>query len=245
MSYPKISIIIPCYNAEKWIEKCVLSSLEQDYDNKEIIVVDNESTDKSVEIIENIAEKYDNLIVSSAKNIYPHCWDEARSKGYELASGEYFFTLASDDLLAPFYIKNCMRYLLSDPERIKVFQSPIRGIGANGNQIGGDVEHIYYSISEFKELCLQRCPVNSPTAVYKRELYDQGKLVTNPEKYGGAADYDLYCKLASEDTFIYPSDKWLGYYYRWHEEQATWSVKKEEKNYDAAIQEFWREKWEI
>ena len=108
MNFPKISIIIPCYNAEKWIEKCTLSALEQSYENKEVIVVDNESTDRSPEIVDILTKKYDNLIVSSAKNIYPHCWDEARSKGYELASGEYFFTLASDDFLTPFYIKNCI-----------------------------------------------------------------------------------------------------------------------------------------
>jgi len=241
----KVSIIIPCYNAEKFIQQCVESAIKQDYENKEVIVVDNESSDRSLEIVNDLKKQYDNLIVSSAENIYPNCWDEARSEGHRLASGEYFFTLASDDYIEPSYVTNCMRYMLSNPDKIKAFQSPIRGIGADGNYIGGDVEHKYYSISEFKNICLQRCPVNSPTAVYKRELYDQGKLVTNPEKYGGAADYDLYCKLASEEIFIYPSNKWLGYYYRWHEEQATWNVKREEKNYDGMIQSYWKEKWNL
>jgi len=94
-------------------------------------------------------------------------------------------------------------------------------------------------------MCLELCSVNSPTAVYKRELYDQGKLKTTPKKYGGASDYDLYCKLADEGTFIYPANNWLGYYYRWHEEQATWNVKKEEKDYDGMIQNYWRKKWAL
>jgi len=241
----KVSIIIPCYNAEKWIEKCVLSALNQSYEDKEVIVVDNESADQSLEIVNKLKEKYDNLIVSSAKNIYPNCWDEARSRGYELASGEYFFTLASDDYIEPFYVKNCMKYLLRAPELVKVLQSPIRGINALGGPIAGDISHVYNSLKEFKDMCLERCPANSPTVVYKRELYDQGMLTTNPEKYGGAADYDLYCRLADEGVFIFPVNSWLGYCYRWHEEQATWNVHKEERNYDREIQEYWKKRWQM
>ena len=241
----KVSIIIPCYNAEKWIEKCVLSALNQSYEDKEVIVVDNESTDKSLEIVNKLKEKYDNLIVSSAPNIYPNCWDEARNKGHELASGEYFFTLASDDYIEPFYVRNCMKYLLRAPEMVKVVQSPIRGINALDGPIAGDISHVYNSLKEFKNMCLERCPANSPTVVYKRELYDQGMLITNPEKYGGAADYDLYCRLADEGVFIFPVNSWLGYCYRWHEDQSTWNVKKEGIDYDKMIQDFWRREWSL
>ena len=47
----KVSIIIPCYNSEKWIEECVLSALQQTYADTEVIFVDNESTDRSVDIV--------------------------------------------------------------------------------------------------------------------------------------------------------------------------------------------------
>ena len=148
-------------------------------------------------------------------------------------------------LLIPFYIKNCMQYFLVAPDKIKALQSPIRGV--RGYVYVGDINYEYKSIKQFKELSLQKCSVNSPTAAYKRELYDQGKLQTNPEKFGGAADYDLYCKLADEDIFIFPVNEWLGYYYRWHEKQCTWSVVEEKKktNYDKIIQEHWRKKWTL
>ena len=70
-------------------------------------------------------------------------------------------------------------------------------------------------------------------------------LKTEPEKYSGAADYDLSCKLADNNVFIYPAPMWLGYFYRWHEGQATWEMHKlkNKVNYDALIQDFWREKW--
>ena len=65
----KVSIIIPCYNAERFIQQCVESAIKQDYQNKEVIVVDNESSDRSLEIVNDLKEQYDNLIVSSAENI--------------------------------------------------------------------------------------------------------------------------------------------------------------------------------
>ena len=95
----KFTIIVPCYNAEKWIEQCILSALKQDYKNIEVIFVDNESTDRSVEIVENIKKDNDSLIMSSADNIYPNCWDEARSEGFRLMTGDYVLVMGADDFL--------------------------------------------------------------------------------------------------------------------------------------------------
>ena len=62
----KFTIIIPCYNSEKWIEQCVVSALNQTYNNLEVIFVDNESEDGSVGIVEKIKVDYPQLIMSSA-----------------------------------------------------------------------------------------------------------------------------------------------------------------------------------
>lgn len=239
----KASIIIPCYNAEKYIEKTVNSALSQDYENIEVIVVDNESTDNSYRIVNNIND--DRLQTSIAKNIYPFCWDEAREKGFQIATGEYFFTLAADDLFRKDYVSNCMKYINSGKGKIKAFQSSIRGFQNNINNCVNEVSNKYKSLSEFKQMSLTKCMVNSPTVVYHHSLFDDGLLKTEPDKYSGAADYDLSCKLADKGVFIYPSPVWLGYYYRWHEEQATWEMHKlkDKINYDDLIQTYWREKW--
>jgi hypothetical protein len=44
---------------------------------------------------------------------------------------------------------------------------------------------------------------------------------------------------------IYPAPRWLGFYYRWHPNQATWKVQHEGKGYDQVIQAFWKEKWNL
>ena len=73
MINPKISIIIPCYNAEKWIEQCVNSALNQTYENLEVIVVDNESKDGSLEVLNDKFGQNSKVIIDTAENIYPNC----------------------------------------------------------------------------------------------------------------------------------------------------------------------------
>jgi glycosyltransferase involved in cell wall biosynthesis len=239
----KISIIIPCYNAEKWIEKCVNSAINQTHQNLEVIVVDNESSDNSLAILNEKFGENDKVVIDTAENIYPNCWDEARQKGFSISTGQYLFTLASDDIYSPRFVENNLKFILRAPDKVRALQSPIVGIGVNGNTNSAETKHFYKNISQFKSLALRGCPVNSPTVVYNRELYEKGLLQTKPELYGGAADYDLYCNLVESEIFVFPANVFLGYYYRWHPEQATWSVKKEGKNYDKIIQDYWKEKW--
>ena len=235
----KVSIVVPCYNSEKWIEQCITSALNQDYENIEVIFVDNESTDSSVEIIKKI--KSDKLILSSAPNIYPHCWDEGREEGIRLSTGDYVLIMGSDDYLEDNFISNCMNVIMKKPDKIRVLQSPIRGIR---NGLGIDyISYFYKNISELKKNLVQRCVVNTPAVLYKKDVLLETK--TKPKLYGGAADYDFYCQLADKGEFIFPMNHWLGFNYRWHPEQATWKVQKEGKNYDQSIQKFWREKWNL
>ena len=240
---PKVSIIVPCYNSEKWIEQALVSALSQTYSNMEVIFVDNESTDNSVAVAEKVKEEFPSLIMSSAENIYPHCWDEPRTKGFELMTGDYVLVMGADDFLHKDFITNSMKFFNARPNEILALQSPITGIHSNTGKTTGLVSHSYKSLQEFKDSCLQRCPVNTPTVIYNTSLLRDGLLETKPEVYGGAADYDLYCRLADNGVFIYPAPFWLGFYYRWHEDQATWKVQKEQTDYDGMIQEYWRDKW--
>ena len=239
----KISIIIPCYNAEKWIQQCIDSALNQDYKEIEVVAVDNESCDGTLKILKSIKDS--RFSYSTEKNIYPYCWDEARNKGFSLATGKYLFTLASDDFLDPKYVTNCMKYIMSAPDKIMALQSPIRGIRGEQNIVVEEIFHNYKNLSEFKQKALTGCPVNSPTIIYNRRLFDEGLLRTKPEIYSGAADYDLVCRLADSKIFVCPANRWLGYYYRWHPDQATWDMHKDPKNYDKMIQDFWRKKWSL
>ena len=241
----KVSIIIPCYNSEKWIDKCLRSALDQSYEDTEVILVDNESTDDSPTIVKEIAKEYEDLILSSAPNIHPNCWDEAREVGMKLATGDYMLTMGSDDFLAPYFIERCSNFIrvVKKYDEVLAIQSPILGISDSMPHNGRMQMHAYSSDESFKEQCLAHCPVNTPSVLFHRSLFEEGMLSTLPEKYGGAADYDLYCRLADKNIFIHPCSDWLGYHYRWHKDQATWRVLSESVDYNSKIQSYWRSKW--
>ncbi len=99
MSQPKVSVIIPTYNREKFIAECIQSALTQSYANIEIIVSDNASTDRTWDICQEIAKQDQRVVlVRNETNIGPvRNWIE----GIKKASGEYCKILFSDDGLKP------------------------------------------------------------------------------------------------------------------------------------------------
>jgi glycosyltransferase involved in cell wall biosynthesis len=241
----KVTIIIPCYNAEPWLEKCISSACEQTYENLEVIFCDNESTDNSLQIAKNLKEtKYQNLIIETAPNIYRYSWEEPVNKALSVSTGDYFTMLGADDYLDKDYVKNFMRFISVAPDKIFVFQSVLRGVDAQEKFLS-DISHSYKNLEEFKKLLFEKCPVNTPTVVYSKKLHDQGLIDWQSEKWLGANDYNLYFSLADKGYYVHTFPKWLGYYYRWHEGQSTWGMHKEEKKFDLEIRDYWREKWKI
>lgn len=95
--YPLISIIVPVYNVEKYLSKCLESIINQTYKNLEIILVDDGSTDKSGIICDKYIEK-DNRIRIIHKN--NGGLSDARNKGLDMAKGEYVGFVDSDDFIA-------------------------------------------------------------------------------------------------------------------------------------------------
>ena len=92
-----ISIIVPVYNSEKYLEKCISSILNQTYKNIEIIIVDDGSKDKSVEICDNFSKNNKNIKVFHKKN---EGVSIARNYGISKAKGDYILFIDSDDTIA-------------------------------------------------------------------------------------------------------------------------------------------------
>ena len=90
----KISIIIPVYNSEQFLEKCLNSIINQTFKDIEIICIDDGSTDKSLKILNNFADKDNRITIINQKNSGPSA---ARNKGLEIAKGEYVGFVDSDD----------------------------------------------------------------------------------------------------------------------------------------------------
>ena len=96
MQEPKISIIIPNYNHATFLERCILSVIDQNYPNKEIIVIDGGSTDNSVEIIKRHSEHIAFWVSEKDKGTF-----EANNKGLRKMTGDYWGVLNADDVFLP------------------------------------------------------------------------------------------------------------------------------------------------
>ena len=92
-----VSVIIPVYNSEKFIKRCVDSVLSQNFKNIEIIIVNDGSSDNSASLIDSYANKYNNIKAFHSINTGA---SEARKKGFNNATGDYIFYLDSDDELS-------------------------------------------------------------------------------------------------------------------------------------------------
>jgi len=104
----KISVIIPAFNASKYIEQCVESVESSSYTNLEVIIVDDGSTDNTGEIIEGLKNRYDNIITTNTgdKGI-----SVTRNTGLSLVSGEYFTFVDADDRIMPDMIEKLWKVM--------------------------------------------------------------------------------------------------------------------------------------
>lgn len=151
-----VSIIIPIYNVEKYLDKCINSIVEQTYNNIEIILVNDNSPDNSIDICKKY-EKLDNRVVLINKK-HNQGVSAARNSGIEISKGEYIVFVDADDWLDKGYIsymvnmikqndcdfgisKNCYKYdnevsnttdkieIISSEEATALLLSPIIEVG--------------------------------------------------------------------------------------------------------------------
>ena len=104
-----VSILIPCYNSAKYVSETLDSVLAQTYTNWECVIVDDHSTDNSVEIIKSYCEKYPDKFFLYSNPRKGAC--AARNFAFEKSKGDYIQYLDADDLLAPQKIEIQLNYI--------------------------------------------------------------------------------------------------------------------------------------
>jgi glycosyltransferase involved in cell wall biosynthesis len=114
-----VSILIPAYNAEKWIKDTINSALPQTWPRKEIIIVNDGSCDKTFGIAKQFESKSVKVISQENKGA-----SAARNKALEYAQGDYIQWLDADDLLAPNKIYEQMKYIDGDSDDMTLYSSP-------------------------------------------------------------------------------------------------------------------------
>lgn len=124
---PLVSIIVSCYNHEEYIEECLLSILNQDYNNIELLVVDDGSSDASVDVINRLKNKHDFYFKPQENKGLTKTLNETISK----SRGEYIVPFGSDDVMLPHRISNQIEYIKGKPE-VGICGGNIELIDSNG-----------------------------------------------------------------------------------------------------------------
>jgi glycosyltransferase involved in cell wall biosynthesis len=111
-----VSVVIPCYNHEGFIEETISSIAQSTYSNIEIIVVNDGSTDRSEDKVKSLMDQLSNLKYYLQKNSGPAA---ARNCGIRESNGEYILPLDADDLISPDYIEKAVE-ILDNQQEVKV-----------------------------------------------------------------------------------------------------------------------------
>lgn len=110
---PVLSIIVPVYNTEMYLEQCIWSILKQSYREFELVLVDDGSTDKSGLICDHLALSDDRIIVIHKEN---EGQSSARNEGLKVAKGKYLSFIDSDDWIDEYTFESCIKVLDNDSD---------------------------------------------------------------------------------------------------------------------------------
>ncbi|MBM6966297.1 glycosyltransferase family 2 protein [Massilimicrobiota timonensis] len=220
------SIIVPCYNVEKYIERCIQSILNQTFTNFEVIFVDDGSKDRT----SNILEKYKKSDYR-VKVIYKQNGGltSARKAGLKIAQGDYIIPVDGDDWIEKDYVETFYKIVKKySPEIIVCGQI----------RTSGSYEKLYYPNKlDSRYGYFDRCQLekylfpylfsfnpNLCSKVIKTELYTKYQMLLSDKVIMGEDSAILFpCIIESHSLYI--TDKCM-YYYRWNPSSLTNSNNK-------------------
>ena len=230
----KVSIIMPVYNSEKYLEEAINSVLGQSYSNFELIIVDDGSTDNSLNIAGEFAKEDKRVTIIALKE--NRGFAGARNEGLKRARGEFITGMDSDDIMLPDAIKVRVEFLNSHPEVDLVFGKIDKVIDKEGNPIENafseEIQHFYQRNKEYnfygklKKLEL-RIPNADVTSMFRRDLlfregyYEESLLV--------GADIDFFCRIFRMSNPACVPEPII--FYRLHESNLSGMVDKETREW--------------
>ncbi|MFW8602424.1 glycosyltransferase family 2 protein [Desulfobacterota bacterium M19] len=187
----KVSILIPVYNREELIEETIQSALGQTYENIEIIIIDNKSSDKTWEILQSYSIQDDRIkIFPNNTNIGPvRNWERCIAE----ASGEYGKILWSDDLIAPNFLEKTLPHLKDDDIGFVITGTEIFEDESNQRKLCyfiGDTG-VYTTEKYINGVLFEgNYPVSPSCALFRTRDLKQNLLVDVPNKVG--SDFSMH-----------------------------------------------------
>jgi glycosyltransferase involved in cell wall biosynthesis len=187
MNSSLVSVIIPCYNASKYVEKAVRSIMEQTYNNLEILVANDCSTDNTLEILELLSKEDSRIkIINNDQNLKIV---KTLNKLISIANGKYIARMDADDISLPDRIEKQV-FFLEENHEYALCGTNAWHINESGNIIGKSNLPLTYEDNKFYldyYSTFYHPTIMIRSDVYKNNLYSDDFLY--------AEDYELWCRL--------------------------------------------------
>lgn len=208
----KISIIIPVYNCEEYIEKCIESILNQKYKNFEIILINDGSTDNSLNLINEYKQNEpERIIVINQKNAGAGA---ARNKGIEIASGDYLTFIDSDDYIKNDFLSTLLNYINGED----IIVSGYKKTDSNYNVLfSKEPENNYWSLFKY---------TTNWANLYKVSFIRENNIRFLDFRIGEDINFSFQCIVYLK---TYKIVNYSGYYYFTNEKSITKTIKKVQK----------------
>lgn len=203
---PLVSVIMPVYNASAFLSQAIESILTQTYKKFELVIIDNNSNDNSLEIIKSYKNRHPKKIRVIKLNKNYGAFGGANI-GLKLAKGQFIAPMDADDISEPNRLKKQISYLLKNKDVI-VLGSQAKIIDRNGNVIGKKVFPTEFA--QIYKKFLEVHPIVHPSTMIRRSMLPQwDTLYVN--KYGVNDDYFTFFKLMNIGKFVNLPDYLLKY----------------------------------
>ncbi|MBD1849828.1 glycosyltransferase [Leptolyngbya sp. ST-U4] len=204
---PTVSILIPCYNADRWIAQAIQSALGQTYPHKEVIVVDDGSSDRSLDIIRSFSDR---IRWETGPN---RGGNAARNRLLELSQGEWIQYLDADDYLLPDKIEQQIQFLAQNPDADVIYSPHItEELGESGVfHAPPTIAHLPLPHDLWLLTIQWKMPQTGGLLFGKQALIE---IKGWREDLRHCQDYDLYVRLLMANQQFSYCDK-VGAVYRW------------------------------
>jgi len=228
-NFPLVSVIIPAFNSEKYIEQTITSALNQTYKNLEIIVVDDGSTDRTLEIVKQLSEKDNRIkyfsIPPAGRPSVP------RNFGIQKANGEFIAFLDSDDLWHKRKIANQLKRLIESPSAAFIYSMSITFGAVSLFSAQYELLPLPFRAAKNRNDLLKignTIPLSS-VIVRKDNLLDVNGFDEDPLLQ--IEDYDLWIRLSEINDFVFLPALFVKYRIHSTQFSVDWETHKKRLNY--------------
>ncbi|GHU00933.1 hypothetical protein FACS1894186_2660 [Alphaproteobacteria bacterium] len=184
MSQPKVSVLMPAYNAERYIAEATQSILDQTFTDFEFIIINDGSTDKTAEVIKSFQDP--RIVFIDNRNNAGLI--AVLNQGFDMARGEYIARLDADDISLPTRFARQVEFMDKNPD-VGLLGTRFLNFGACREEIStGDGE------IGVLDLMVKDLPIGHPTVMLRKAVFDKYNLRYDPD-YVACEDYELWSRV--------------------------------------------------